>query len=40
MGHDTTEATENISRKGEGTVDHSIVPRWFKNFPLDCKNLR
>ena len=38
LNHNAMEATKNIcSVKGESTVDHSIVTRWFKKFCLDCK---
>ena len=37
MGQDTIEVAKNICcEKGEGTVDHNIVTRWFR---LGCKNL-
>ena len=40
LGHNTAEVTKNIGCvKGEGTVDHSTVTRWFKKFCLDSKNL-
>ena len=37
-GHNATEATESCT-KGEGTVDHNTVTRWFKKVCLSCKNL-
>ena len=40
LGHNTTEATKKIScAKGEGTVDHSSVSRWFKKFGSGSSNL-
>ena len=34
------EAIRNICcTKGEDTIDHSIVTRWFKKFGPGCKNL-
>ena len=36
LGYNTLEATENICcAKGEGTVNHSTVTRWFQNFCLE-----
>ena len=33
LGHNMKEATKKISHaKGEGTVNHSTVTRWFKKF--------
>ena len=32
--------TKNICcAKGNGTVDHNTITRWFKKFCLACKNL-
>ena len=28
-----------VVQKVKGAVDYSTVTRWFKKFPLDCKNL-
>ena len=36
----TKEVTKNVScAQSEGTVDCSIVTRWYKKFCLSCKNL-
>ena len=39
LGHNAAEATKTFSYAKEGTVDHSIVTRWFKKFRLGRKNL-
>ena len=40
LSHDAMEATTNIcSEKGKGTVDQSIVTRWFKKLCSGYKNL-
>ena len=39
LGHNDIETTKNIfCTKGEGSVDHRMVTRWFKKFSLGCKN--
>ena len=39
LDYKTAEATKNICCvKSDGTVDHSMVTRLFKNFLLGCKN--
>ena len=39
LDHNAMEATKNICRtKADGTVDHSIVTRWFNKFHSSCKN--
>ena len=40
LGHDTVEVIRNASSvKGQVTVDHKTVIRWFKKFCSCCKNL-
>ena len=40
LGHIFMETIKNIcGAKGENTVDHSTVIRWFKKFYSDCKKL-
>ena len=40
LGHNVKETTKNICcAKGEGTVDHTTITRWFKKFCSGCKNL-
>ena len=40
LSHNAVEGIKNIClAKGEGTVDHCTVIRWFKKFCLGCKFL-
>ena len=40
LGHDTIEAIKNICcAKNKGTIDYSIVTKWFKKFYLGYKYL-
>ena len=40
LGHNVREATKNIYfEKGDSTVDHRTVSRWFKKFRTGCKNI-
>ena len=34
LGHNATEAAQNISMRSEGEVDHHTVTGWFKKFHL------
>ena len=40
LSHNAMKAIKNICcAKGEGTVNHNAITRWFKKFCLVCKNL-
>ena len=40
LGHNTIKTTKNICcLKGEGTVDHRAVTRWFKKLCSRCNNI-
>ena len=40
LDHNVMEATKKICCvKSEGTIDQSIIIRWFKKFCWGCKNL-
>ena len=39
LDHNTMKVTKNNCAKGEGTVDHCTVTRWFKKICLGYKNL-
>ena len=40
LGHSTMETSkDNCCTKGEATVDHSTLTRWFRKFCSGCKNL-
>ena len=40
LHHNAVEVTKNIyCAKAEGTVNHTKVTKWHKNFRLGCKNL-